>query len=212
MNILLLGPDWRNQGIRTFLEARGCRVTTYTEPLTLAFCRQLSTDWIVSNGYAPIIKEPVIGAYHRRIINLHPAYLPHGRGIYPNLWGLVEGRQTGVSIHFIDAGIDTGEVIARTPISPQEGDTLQSFYDLLLQRTEQLFLDLWPAISTGQCAVTPQETVPVQYRNRLAGEKLMDCFEQRWQTPAAAAQSCGADFWLGQQFWQKWHGATRTAE
>jgi len=206
MKILLLGPDQRNEKIRTFLLNQGHDVLTFNERITIEFCHDNFVDWIISNGYAPIIKEPIISQYLHKILNLHPAYLPFGRGIYPNFWALFEGRPTGVSIHFIDLGIDTGNILYRRRVDPRREDTLQTFYDTLLRESEKLFIEHWEDIRENKVSPIMQDSLDtsVKYRNRLDSEKFMDLLTDRWDTTVLIVVQMGADFILGALFWEKY--------
>jgi len=71
-----------------------------------------SADFIVSFGYRHILKEPILRSVARPIINIHISYLPWNRGADANFWSWFKHTPKGVSIHEIDAGIDTGPVLA----------------------------------------------------------------------------------------------------
>lgn len=68
-------------------------------------------DFVIIYGYRHILNKEFRDFYFQRIINLHPSYLPFGRGCYPNFWSFVYDNPKGVSIHFIDEGIDTGDIL-----------------------------------------------------------------------------------------------------
>ena len=51
------------------------------------------------------------------IINLHISYLPYNRGAHPNFWSFVENTPSGVSIHQVDSGIDTGKIVIQKQIN-----------------------------------------------------------------------------------------------
>lgn len=206
MRILLLGPDWRNQRIIDFLEARNCHVISYTDVVSIEFLVDNKINFIISNGYAPIIKEPIITEYWHRIINLHPTYLPYGKGIFPNFWSFFEATPTGVSIHFIDACIDTGDILYQKRVYPLENDTLRSFYDRLLMETEILFFEKWDEIINKQYTLTFQKDIPikVRYRSRIDSERFMEMLPKKWDTPITDVEELGADFFLSEQFWEKY--------
>ena len=69
MKILILGPVRRNANIKNLLTSHGNDVSISTAEITLEHLIKDDTDWIVSSGYAPIIKEPIISKYKNRIIN-----------------------------------------------------------------------------------------------------------------------------------------------
>ncbi len=78
-------------------------------------------ELIVLAGYMRFIGEELLSHYPRRIINIHPAYLPN----FPGAHGILDAYEakasfTGVSVHYVDEGIDTGEIILqeKLPIDP----------------------------------------------------------------------------------------------
>ena len=89
-------------------------------------------DLIISIYYRTIIKQPVIDRVGGRIFNAHVSLLPRHRGRSPVPWAIVEGDgQTGVTYHYIDAGIDTGPVILQAVCQIAETETQTSLFDKL---------------------------------------------------------------------------------
>ena len=89
---------------------------------------QYDIDLIVLAGYMKIVSPTLLQAYEGRIINIHPAYLPE----FPGAHGIEDAwragvTESGVTIHYVDAGVDTGQIIAqrRVPVLPD--DTLETF-------------------------------------------------------------------------------------
>ncbi len=86
------------------------------------------TDVVLLAGFLSIITEPLLTRFHRRMINLHPALLPefggagmYGRRVHEAV--LAAGRpQTGCTVHYVDAGTDTGEILLhrRIPVLPDD--------------------------------------------------------------------------------------------
>jgi methionyl-tRNA formyltransferase len=73
-------------------------------------------------------------------VNLHISYLPFNRGAHPNVWSWIEGSPSGVSIHLIDEGIDTGPIIERKFVEiDTKTNTLESSYRVLQQEVVTLF-------------------------------------------------------------------------
>jgi methionyl-tRNA formyltransferase len=107
-------------------------------------------DFVVTYGYRYIIKEPLLTRYRMRIANIHISYLPWNRGTNPNFWSWYDDTPKGVSLHFVDSGVDTGPIIARmeaTDFSPNS--THKSSYDYLHFLAGLLFLRTWPVLRTG---------------------------------------------------------------
>ena len=68
-------------------------------------------DLVVSFGYRYILKGELVANECLPIVNLHISYLPFNRGAHPNFWAFFDSTPTGVTIHLIDEGIDTGDIL-----------------------------------------------------------------------------------------------------
>jgi methionyl-tRNA formyltransferase len=110
----------------------------------------LKADIALSILFDYILQDEFIRLFSKGVINLHPAYLPYNRGQYPNVWSIVEGTPAGVTLHYIDTNIDTGDIIAQieVPISPV--DTGESLYRKLEKACVELFVNNWPHIKNGK--------------------------------------------------------------
>ena len=98
---------------------------------------------IVSHGYRRILSPQVLEAAPGRFINCHISLLPWNRGADPNLWSVLEGTPRGVSIHALNAGIDTGDVLAQRRVELDQRDTLASSYEHLQSALVDLFRERW---------------------------------------------------------------------
>jgi len=126
-------------------------------PETLEVSDWPSADWVVSFGYRKIIQSHTIEKFKGRIINIHCSLLPWNRGAHPNFWSWFDGTSKGVSIHRVDEGIDTGEILARGIIDDMDfryPASLQSTYNDLLIAAAGLFKRNWPEIVSGR--IQPQ--------------------------------------------------------
>ena len=97
-----------------------------------------------------IFKPELIELFPRGIINLHPAYLPYNRGQYPNVWSIVDETPAGVTLHYIDAGLDTGDIIAQSAVAVEPVDTGASLYRKLEIASFELFKRTWPMVLSGR--------------------------------------------------------------
>jgi phosphoribosylglycinamide formyltransferase-1 len=81
-------------------------------------------DLIVLAGYMQLLSEPFVTRFHNRVVNVHPALLPAFPGLDAIGQALAAGVEvTGVSVHFVDEGVDTGAVIAQREVEvPPGGD------------------------------------------------------------------------------------------
>ncbi|GGE79994.1 phosphoribosylglycinamide formyltransferase [Priestia taiwanensis] len=84
-------------------------------------------DFIVLAGYMRLIGDTLLHAYGGRMTNIHPSLLPSFPG-KDAIWQALHAgvKITGVSIHYVDEGMDTGPIIAQTAVEIDEYDTLQS--------------------------------------------------------------------------------------
>lgn len=102
------------------------------ENLMVAALREARIDWIFLAGYMRLIGPTLLNEYspdgNSRIVNIHPSLLP----AYPGLHAYeraFEARDAfgGITIHFVDAGMDTGPVLVQEKFKREENDTLQAF-------------------------------------------------------------------------------------
>ena len=88
-------------------------------------------DIVISYGYGVIFKDDFFKKNRScKIINMHIGYLPHGRGIYPNMFSIIENKKCGYSIHLIkNTKIDAGPLLCRKEIFYTNKDTLKTIFD-----------------------------------------------------------------------------------
>jgi methionyl-tRNA formyltransferase len=136
MRVLYLGPDsW----LVDWIEMQGDWVVqTEQAPIKIGGC-----DLIVSYGYRHILRDLSIPA-----VNLHISLLPWNRGADPNLWSWMDNTPKGVTLHWIDEGIDTGDIIAQVEVAMGD-ETLTTSYAKLKRSAEALFMEYWDAIKDG---------------------------------------------------------------
>lgn len=89
----------------------------------------LNADLFVSISFGQIFKGNIIEIPRMGLINLHSSLLPEYRGLMPNFWVLANGeKETGITVHYVDAGIDTGRIIKQERFNIEPGTT---YYELL---------------------------------------------------------------------------------
>lgn len=99
-------------------------------------------DLVVSYGYRHILKKDVIESSSAPIINLHISYLPWNRGAHPNFWSFYDSTPSGVTIHLIDEGVDTGAIIYQRMVNfNKDENTFSKTYKRLIIEIEKLFID-----------------------------------------------------------------------
>jgi methionyl-tRNA formyltransferase len=96
-----------------------------------------------------IVRAPALNVPRRGWVNMHPSLLPWGKGKHGYYWSLVHGEPFGVSLHLIDAGIDSGSVLFQRELPTDWTDTGETLYRRSLEAIIDLFRASWPAISAG---------------------------------------------------------------
>lgn len=92
--------------------------------------RELRPDCVFVVYYDQILKPGIIGIPPRGCFNLHLALAESYRGCYPTTWALLNGETvTGVTLHAIDAGVDSGDIVAEAEVAIDPEDTGRSLYD-----------------------------------------------------------------------------------
>lgn len=138
MNILFLGYGKQETKLIDFLIDRNHDVNYSSHKF-----EDLSDyDLVISFGYKYIFKEYQLQTLQRPIINLHISYLPFNRGAHPNFWAHYKKTKSGVSIHEIDRGIDTGPIIFRKEVRFLDSKiSLKESYNRLKVEIEKLFIE-----------------------------------------------------------------------
>ncbi|ADK86122.1 formyl transferase domain protein [Desulfarculus baarsii DSM 2075] len=130
---------------------------TLEDPAVLKRIAALKADMALSVLFAYVLRPAFLGLFPRESVNIHPAYLPHNRGVYANVWSIVERTPAGVTIHYIDRGLDTGDIIARRQVDVEPIDTGKSLYHKLELAALALLAETWPLIAAGQAPRLPQD-------------------------------------------------------
>ena len=86
--------------------------------------RDLKPDLIISAYYRKIFPSELVNIPDFRIINIHPSKLPNFRGPVPTAWAILNGEKTfGITIHEIDSGIDTGDILIQEEYQIDDKET-----------------------------------------------------------------------------------------
>jgi phosphoribosylglycinamide formyltransferase-1 len=110
---------------------------------------EAQVDLVVLAGFMRVLKEPMLNAFPRRIINIHPSLLPKFPGMESWKQALDAGEKvTGCTVHYVDAGIDSGEIIAQRKVPVLPNDTSESLH-ARIQIAER---ELYPEVLGRFCA------------------------------------------------------------
>ena len=171
--------------IANILKSFGDDVIVHTDKVDADFLTDHNIDFIVSDRYRHIVREPVITMYYGRIINMHNSLLPWCRGDNPNFWSFVDDTPKGGTIHYIDAGVDTGDIIVQKEIHFDENrETLSTTHARLKKTLEDLLSAHWEEIKTGSCPRIRQQGEGTRHYKKEF-ERHSHLLTKGWDTPAS---------------------------
>jgi methionyl-tRNA formyltransferase len=183
--VLFLGPV--RSPLAAWLAANEPSVLQRENKIDAEFIDENHIDTLVSYGYRHILDSTLLDKLPERAVNLHISLLPWNRGADPNLWSFIDNTPKGVTIHYLDEGVDTGDIIAQREIEFAEPDaeTLASTYRQLDVLIQQLFRECWPAIKAGTCSRRSQSG-PGSYHAIADRAEVAGLLTNGWDTPVSA--------------------------
>lgn len=108
-------------------------------------------DWVVCAGFMKILGPAVLAAFGGRLVNTHPALLPAFPGAHAVRDALAAGvTTTGATVHLVDAGLDTGPVLAQTPVPVLPGDDEQRLHDRIKAVERVLLVDTLVSLTSSR--------------------------------------------------------------
>jgi folate-dependent phosphoribosylglycinamide formyltransferase PurN len=112
-------------------------VTSVNSTITITLLKNMHPDIVIVNG-TRIISKRVLSAINCKFINMHAGITPKYRGVHGTYWALLNNdfENSGVTVHFVDEGIDTGNIINQSPVVPNKYDNFSTYP--LLQLSEGL--------------------------------------------------------------------------
>jgi phosphoribosylglycinamide formyltransferase-1 len=110
------------------------------EAALTAALREHGARWVACAGFMRILSQAFLGDWPGRVINIHPALLPAFPGVDGQRQALEYGvRIAGATVHFVDAGTDTGPIIAQAAVPVLPGDDREALKDRILAQEHRLY-------------------------------------------------------------------------
>lgn len=116
----------------------------------------LEVDLGLLAWWPKLIRAPLLSLPKCGFINTHPSLLPHNRGKHYNFWALVEEAPFGVTLHVVEEGIDSGDIIAQAIVPYGWEDNGGSLYHAAQREMVELFKAAYPGIRKLNFTRTPQ--------------------------------------------------------
>lgn len=125
------------------------------ESQILALLKERDIDWIILAGYMRLIGPTLLKAYEGKIVNIHPSLLPAFPGKDAVGQALEAGvEKTGVTVHYVDAGMDTGEIIAQEVVEVIPGETRDSLQAKIQKVEHKLYPKVVKMLLNGKKEAT----------------------------------------------------------
>ena len=181
MKVLLLSPY--PEGILPALSTFSDEFEITAKPISKDYCINGCFDYLISYGYRHILRKEILDIFGRNAINLHISLLPFCRGAHPVAWSIIDRAPTGVTIHLLDEGLDTGDILLQqqTPPIIDRHETFSTLYKKLTDSVEQLFKSNWVDLRAGRCEARKQHG-PATYHRSKDLDKFIDFMPQKWDT------------------------------
>lgn len=180
MRVLLLARE--TTPLLRWLREQGEEVSHTLDPLDAAGLDRFEA--LVSYGYPRLLSAEVLDRFPNTAVNLHISLLPWNRGSHPNLWSWVHDTPKGVTVHHMDPGMDSGDIVAQRGVELDPGGTLRSTHSVLSAEMEALFRECWPAIRAGEAPRRPQPPGGSSHL-QAEGDALLARLPLGWDTPVA---------------------------
>ncbi len=157
---IVLNPDDNGQETGWYKSLRKAAIEKgipYYQPINIScedgvsYISSLKPDLLFSFSYSRIIKEIILNQAKSGAFNIHFSMLPHYRGCLPIVYALSNGdSKIGVTLHYMDEGIDTGDIVSQCTIDVENTDTAYSLYFKCVELGIKLLDQTIPAIINGE--------------------------------------------------------------
>jgi phosphoribosylglycinamide formyltransferase-1 len=144
----------RAHGVRSEFVHAGesrARLVPASEAAIVDLLRGEGVELVLLAGFMRIVGPVLLGAFPRRIINVHPSLLPKHPGLRAWEKALSAGDMvTGCTVHYVDNGVDTGEIIAQAQVEVLPGDTAESLHARIQKAEHVLYPQVVASFARGR--------------------------------------------------------------
>lgn len=140
-------------------------------PEAVAVIREAKPDMIVVAAFGQILPKEILDMPKYGCINVHASLLPAYRGAAPIQWAVLDGqKESGVTIMYMNEGLDTGDILLQKRVSLSPEETGGSLYDTLSVMGAELLTEAIPKIVDGTLTAVPQGEMTTAYAKQLTKE------------------------------------------
>lgn len=136
----------------------------------VAALREAGASWVVLAGFMRLLTTTFLDAFPHRVVNIHPSLLPSFPGVDAQQQALDHGvRVTGCTVHLVDAGTDTGPILAQAAVPVLDGDDRDALAARILVQEHALLIRALSWIAEGRLQIAPPDVPGGRARATLAG-------------------------------------------
>lgn len=122
--------------------------------------RDAGVDLVVLAGFMRVLKGDFLRAFEGRIVNIHPSLLPSFPGLEAWKQALDAGvKVTGCTVHFVDAGVDSGPIIGQQTVPVMDDDTAESLHQRIHAAEHELYPKCVCALAAGEISVVGRRVI-----------------------------------------------------
>ena len=168
-----------------------CRVPDLNGPAAVAKLLSLEADLGIVLG-TRVLRRDIFSVPRLGCINLHKGHVPDYRGLPPGFWELYDGAESaGITVHFVDSGLDTGDVIATSEIPIEPLDTPDTLLEKLHREGKRVLAEAVSSIQRDSFRRTPQPRSSRKPRTKPSRTDVASLRSRlpHWKTRGDAAAS-----------------------
>ena len=130
------------------------------EDRCIEILKAAGVDTVVLAGFMRIVKPKLLAAFSNRVLNIHPALLPAFPGVHSWKQALDYGcKVAGVTVHFVDAGTDSGPIIVQKAVEVKEDDTPETLHARIQVQEHIAFPEALNIIASGRYRIEGRRVV-----------------------------------------------------
>ena len=168
------GKDLQCPPVKAFALQHGIPVmqpVKLREPEAVAELSRYEADLFVVAAFGQILTQEILDMPRFGCVNIHASLLPKYRGAAPIQRAILDGESvTGVTLQQMNAGIDTGDILAKVCVDISPEDTGDSLFEKLMHAGAKLLIETLPRIEAGEITPKAQDEAQATYAGRLSKE------------------------------------------
>ena len=167
--VALLTPETEQntaaqQMMRLVPELPHLRGSEFRSEAGIRLLRDLNLDYLLSVHFPLLFPDSVLHIPRIGTLNLHPALLPYNRGWHTPSWAILDGTPYGATLHWVDGGVDTGDLALQKPVAVRACDTADTLYARVLDEEIEVLRQALPLLYSNRLPRIPQQAGGTQHR------------------------------------------------